>query len=163
MTKTRKVFLTWPVIVFILLLWGAGTGVVLKYGKKPGSDIPPLISPQELAPYGITIPETTYCLLYINADGDRVTRYREYLLFSESDILIEEEVKNKLGLHERIYQYDDPDEADSVHFHFERVAPKYRKYLPDGKDEIHEYYYDVHLRLFKTEKGSYLHFEDLVL
>ncbi len=162
MTKTCKVFLTWSVIVFILLLWVAGTGLVLKYGKKPGSDVPPLISPQELAPFGITLPETTYCLRYYNADGDRCTRYREYILFSESDILIDEEVKKKLGVDERIYQYNAPDEVDPVRSYFERVEPKYRKYLPDEKDEIHEYFYDVYLRLFKTEKGSYLHFVDYV-
>ena len=162
MTKTRKVFLTWSVIVFILLLWVAGTGLVLKYGKKPGSDVPPLISPQELAPFGITLPETTYCLRYYNADGDRCTRYRDYFLFSESDILIEEEVKKKLGNNEYTYQYSDPDAADCLHCFYKEVAPKYRKYFPDGKDEIHEYFYDVHLRLFKTEKGCYLRFVDYV-
>ena len=162
MTKTCKVFLTWSVIVFILLLWVAGTGLVLKYGKKPGSDVPPLISPQELAPFGITLPETTYCLRYYNADGGRCTRYRDYFLFSESDILIEEEVKKKMGVNEYTYQYGDPDAADRLHRFYEEVTPKYRKYFPDGKDEIHEYFYDVYLRLFKTEKGSYLRFVDYV-
>ena len=155
------------VIVNLILLLGAAGIILFSYYclvRMPGrEEVPPLASPQEFASHGIIIPETTYCLRYYNADGDRVTRFREYILFSESDILIDEEVKKKLGVDERIYQYNAPYEADSVRSYFERVEPKYRKYLPDEKDEIHEYFYNVHLRLFKTEKGSYLLFVDLVL
>ena len=89
------------VIVNLILLLGAA-GIIFfscfYLFRMPGTeDVPPLASPQEFASHGIIIPETTYCLRYYNADGDRVTRFREYILFSESDILIDEEVKKMIA------------------------------------------------------------------